>query len=79
MEKRRRACDDKCDFDRVIKRVATTYFVSNLPDWCIPSDLWSVFNAHGCMIDAFIPKKKSAAGKKFAFVCFKNVNDLKQL
>lgn len=41
--KRRRACDDRFDFDRVMREFATIYFVSNLPDQCTPADLWIVF------------------------------------
>lgn len=71
----RRASDDKNDFDRVVNRLVTTYFASNLSNWCEPGDLWAVFKSFGCMIDAFVPRKKAASGRKFAFVRFKNACD----
>ncbi|GJW68512.1 RNA-directed DNA polymerase, eukaryota, nucleotide-binding alpha-beta plait domain protein [Tanacetum coccineum] len=39
-------------------------------------DLWKVCNDYGVVVDAFIPYKKSKAGKRFAFVRFMKVDNI---
>ncbi|GJU85770.1 RNA-directed DNA polymerase, eukaryota [Tanacetum coccineum] len=45
-------------------------FVTNFPHHVMAHDLWKVCNDYGVVVDAFIPYKKSKAGKRFAFVRF---------
>ncbi|GKC10692.1 RNA-directed DNA polymerase, eukaryota [Tanacetum coccineum] len=61
------------------QKISTSVFVTNFLDHCTAHDLWNVCLAYGKVIDVYIPFKKSKAGKKFAFVHFLKVDNLKRL
>nr|GEV78219.1 RNA-directed DNA polymerase, eukaryota [Tanacetum cinerariifolium] len=54
-------------------------FVTNFPDNFGSRDLWKLCEAYGNVVDMFIPKHKSKAGRRFAFVRFIRVVDLVRL
>ncbi|GJY98272.1 RNA-directed DNA polymerase, eukaryota [Tanacetum coccineum] len=51
-------------------KISKSVFVTNFPEGYSARDLWKVFSDYGTVVDAFIPFKKSKAGKRFAFVRF---------
>nr|GEX85716.1 nucleotide-binding alpha-beta plait domain-containing protein [Tanacetum cinerariifolium] len=58
--------------DEVFK-ISTSDFVTNFPDQFNAKDLWNTCKQYGFVVDAFIPTRRSKAGKRFGFVCFINV------
>ncbi|KAL4566482.1 hypothetical protein LXL04_030597 [Taraxacum kok-saghyz] len=62
-----------------LKRLVTTFFVSNIPEGWNSRRLWKAFEARGTLVDAFIPSKKDASGGLFGFVRFLKVPNLQQL
>ncbi|GKE04299.1 zinc finger, CCHC-type containing protein [Tanacetum coccineum] len=54
-------------------------FVTNFPDNTTSKDLWEVCKGYGTVVDAFIPDRKSRAGKRFAFVRFIKVDNVDRL
>ncbi|GJZ37285.1 RNA-directed DNA polymerase, eukaryota, nucleotide-binding alpha-beta plait domain protein, partial [Tanacetum coccineum] len=59
--------------------ISHSIFVTNFPDHVTAHDLWKVCNDYGVLVDAFIPYKKSKAGKRFAFVRFIKVDNIDRL
>ncbi|GJV46607.1 nucleotide-binding alpha-beta plait domain-containing protein [Tanacetum coccineum] len=53
-----------------VSKVSTSIFVTNLPDKFIAKDLRNVCKQYGNVVDAFIPNRRSKAGKRFGFVRF---------
>jgi RNA recognition motif-containing protein len=53
--------------------------VTNLPHECNLEDLWKVFGRFGRLGDVYIPKKGDKWGRKFAFVKFREVNEVEEL
>ncbi|KAJ9542647.1 hypothetical protein OSB04_029153 [Centaurea solstitialis] len=64
--------------DSLVRR-STTFFFSNFPDTWNENGLWKVFYKHGHIMDIFIAKKKSVAGRRFGFARFVGLDDYKQL
>ncbi|KAL4557040.1 hypothetical protein LXL04_035210 [Taraxacum kok-saghyz] len=62
-----------------LKRLVTSFFVSNLPGGWDSRRLWKAFEGQGRLVDAFVPKKKDASGRHFGFVRFLKVSNLGQL
>ncbi|GJR49567.1 nucleotide-binding alpha-beta plait domain-containing protein [Tanacetum coccineum] len=62
-----------------VQRISTLVFITNFPDNVGAKDLWNACKQYGYVVDAFIPNKKSKAGKKFGFVRFINVFDVDRL
>nr|GEU98515.1 RNA-directed DNA polymerase, eukaryota [Tanacetum cinerariifolium] len=60
-------------------KISKTVFVTNFPDHLTAQDLWNVCTAYGKVIDVYIPLKRSKSGKKFAFVRFLKVDNMKRL
>ncbi|KAJ0934171.1 putative RNA recognition motif domain, nucleotide-binding alpha-beta plait domain superfamily [Helianthus annuus] len=56
-------------------RNATSFFISNLPDYCSRDSLWQAFEHLDNLEDAFVPAKKDRAGNKFSFIKLSNVQD----
>nr|GEV57526.1 RNA-directed DNA polymerase, eukaryota [Tanacetum cinerariifolium] len=65
--------------DDLTQKISTSIFVTNFLDHCTARDLWNVYLDYGKVVDVYIPFKKSKAGKKFAFVRFLKVDNLKRL
>ncbi|GJW07863.1 RNA-directed DNA polymerase, eukaryota, reverse transcriptase zinc-binding domain protein [Tanacetum coccineum] len=61
-----------------LAKISTSLFVTNFPDTCSAKDLFNSCKQYGYVVDAFIPLKRSKAGKRFGFVRFQrppvNVN-----
>ncbi|KAF5811960.1 putative RNA recognition motif domain, nucleotide-binding alpha-beta plait domain superfamily [Helianthus annuus] len=51
----------------------TTFFISNLPDWCDSNRLWDAFKHYQNLEDAFVPKKRDAGGNRFGFIRLSNL------
>ncbi|GJT09551.1 RNA-directed DNA polymerase, eukaryota [Tanacetum coccineum] len=61
------------------QRISHSIFVTNFPDNITSRDLWNECNSYGTVVDVFMPRKKSQAGKRFAFVRFIKVFNLDRL
>nr|GEU85013.1 RNA-directed DNA polymerase, eukaryota, reverse transcriptase zinc-binding domain protein [Tanacetum cinerariifolium] len=64
--------------DEVVK-ISTLVFVANFPDSFGAKDLWNTCKQYGQVIDAYIPYRRSKAGKRFGFVRFIKVLDVDRL
>nr|GEV69987.1 nucleotide-binding alpha-beta plait domain-containing protein [Tanacetum cinerariifolium] len=64
--------------DEVVK-ISTSVFVANFPDLFSAKDLWNTFKQYGQVVDAYIPYRRSKAGKQFGFVRFIKVLDVDKL
>ncbi|GKC52245.1 DIE2/ALG10 family protein [Tanacetum coccineum] len=53
--------------DDVLK-IFTSVFVTNFPEQASAKDLWNAYKQYGHVVDAFIPNKRSKAGKRFGFI-----------
>ncbi|GKC34626.1 nucleotide-binding alpha-beta plait domain-containing protein [Tanacetum coccineum] len=60
-------------------KISTSLFVTNFPDTCSAKDLFNFCKQYGHVVDAFIPLKRSKAGKRFGFVRFINVFSVERL
>ncbi|GJW37951.1 nucleotide-binding alpha-beta plait domain-containing protein [Tanacetum coccineum] len=64
--------------DDVLK-ISPSVFVTNFPEQVSAKDLWNACKQYRHVVDAFIPNKRSKAGKRFRFVCFIKVFDMERL
>nr|GEU31312.1 transposon Tf2-1 polyprotein [Tanacetum cinerariifolium] len=64
--------------DEVLK-ISTSVFVANFPYSFGAKDLWNTCKQYGQVVDAYIPYRRSKAGKRFGFVRFINVLDVNRL
>nr|GEZ21415.1 RNA-directed DNA polymerase, eukaryota, reverse transcriptase zinc-binding domain protein [Tanacetum cinerariifolium] len=55
--------------DEVVK-ISTSVFVANFSDSFGAKDLWNTCKKYGQVVDAYIPYRRSKAGKRFGFVRF---------
>ncbi|GKB15889.1 RNA-directed DNA polymerase, eukaryota [Tanacetum coccineum] len=62
-----------------VQRISTSVFVTNFPEYACAKDLWNACKQYGYVVDAFIPNRRSKAGKKFGFVRFIKVFDVERL
>lgn len=60
---------------RDLKSVSTSFFITNFPPLISVSELWKRFNEWGTVVDVFVSKRRSSAGKPFGFVRFVKVAD----
>ncbi|XP_021987505.1 uncharacterized protein LOC110884112 [Helianthus annuus] len=58
---------------------ATTFYVTNLPEWTTGRDLWVECQPCGVICDAVVPKRRDYAGRVFGFVRFKRIKDQNKL
>ncbi|KAI3750934.1 hypothetical protein L2E82_21855 [Cichorium intybus] len=70
-----RRSNRKEDYEDV-KKITTTFFVTNLPVSCSSSILWKSLMKYGYSVDAFVPEKKNKAGCVFAFVRFIKIQNV---
>nr|GEW89979.1 RNA-directed DNA polymerase, eukaryota, reverse transcriptase zinc-binding domain protein [Tanacetum cinerariifolium] len=56
--------------DDDVQRLSASVFVTNLPDGYGAKDLWNTCKLYGNVVDAYIPDRRSKAGKRFGFVRF---------
>ncbi|GJX45729.1 nucleotide-binding alpha-beta plait domain-containing protein [Tanacetum coccineum] len=64
--------------DEVLK-ISTSVFVTNFPDSFGAKDSWNASKQYGHVVDAYIPYRRSKAGKRFGFVRFIKVLDVDRL
>ncbi|PWA40101.1 nucleotide-binding alpha-beta plait domain-containing protein [Artemisia annua] len=62
-----------------IQRRITKFFITNLPDRCSGSDLAGVLRGYGVIFGIYIAKKRDKGGKRFGFVSFLDVRDIKEM
>ncbi|GJV14679.1 RNA-directed DNA polymerase, eukaryota [Tanacetum coccineum] len=62
-------------FHRDVDKVATSFFVTNIPDSLDAKGLWNACTPYGRLIDAFVANKRSKAGKRFGFIRYMGVTD----
>nr|GEY21821.1 nucleotide-binding alpha-beta plait domain-containing protein [Tanacetum cinerariifolium] len=62
-----------------VQRISTSVFVTNFPDYAYAKDLWNACKQYGYVVDAFIPNRRTIAGKKYGFVRFIKVFDVDRL
>ncbi|GJR20433.1 nucleotide-binding alpha-beta plait domain-containing protein [Tanacetum coccineum] len=62
-----------------VQQISTSVFVTNFPDQFSAKDLWNTCKQYGYVVDAFIPNRKSKAGKRFGLVRFIKIFDVDRL
>ncbi|GJR12104.1 RNA-directed DNA polymerase, eukaryota [Tanacetum coccineum] len=62
-----------------VQRISTSVFVTNFPEVFSAKDLWNTCKQYGQVVDAYIPNRRSKAGKRFGFVRFVKVFDTERL
>ncbi|GJX98280.1 RNA-directed DNA polymerase, eukaryota [Tanacetum coccineum] len=62
-----------------IHKISISVFVTNFPDNFTAKDLWNTCKQYGYVVDAFIPNRRSKAGKRFGFVRFIKAFDVERL
>ncbi|GJS66565.1 RNA-directed DNA polymerase, eukaryota [Tanacetum coccineum] len=62
-------------YQKDLKRVASSFYVSNLLDSLDAKGLWNAYFSYGCLVDAYIANKRSIGGKSFGFICFLGIKD----
>ncbi|GJV11623.1 RNA-directed DNA polymerase, eukaryota [Tanacetum coccineum] len=56
-----------------VSKISTSIFITNFPDSFSAKELFNSCKQYGHVVDAFIPNKRSKAGKRFGFVRFINI------
>ncbi|GJV15041.1 RNA-directed DNA polymerase, eukaryota, reverse transcriptase zinc-binding domain protein [Tanacetum coccineum] len=62
-----------------VMKISMSVFVTNFPKQTSAKDLWNACKQYGHVVDAFVPNKRSKAGKRFGFVRFIKVFDVEHL
>nr|GEU68779.1 nucleotide-binding alpha-beta plait domain-containing protein [Tanacetum cinerariifolium] len=62
-----------------VQNIFTSVFVTNFPDQYGAKDLWNSCKVCGQVVNAYIPDRRSKAGKRFGFVRFIKVFDVERL
>ncbi|GJW18964.1 RNA-directed DNA polymerase, eukaryota, reverse transcriptase zinc-binding domain protein [Tanacetum coccineum] len=62
-----------------LAKLSSSIFVMNFPDKFSAKELWTVCKQYGIVVDAFIPDRRSKAGKRFGFVRFIKIFDVDRL
>ncbi|GKF45318.1 nucleotide-binding alpha-beta plait domain-containing protein [Tanacetum coccineum] len=62
-----------------LAKLSSSIFVTNFPDKFSAKELWTVCKQYGTVVDAFIPDRRSKAGKRFGFVRFIKIFDVDRL
>lgn len=58
----------RCSNSVLVQQVSHSIYVTNFPEEFYVQDLWKTCELYGNVVDVFIPKGKSKAGKRYAFV-----------
>ncbi|GJR41341.1 RNA-directed DNA polymerase, eukaryota [Tanacetum coccineum] len=61
-----------------VSKISTSIFVTNFPKSFTAKDLFHSCKVYGHVVDSFIPLKRSREGKRFSFVRFINVFNVKR-
>nr|GEU53347.1 RNA-directed DNA polymerase, eukaryota, nucleotide-binding alpha-beta plait domain protein [Tanacetum cinerariifolium] len=62
-------------FHKEVKKLATSFYVSNIPNSVDANGLWKICTSHGRLVDTFIANKLSKGGKRFGFIRFLGIKD----
>ncbi|GJS15404.1 RNA-directed DNA polymerase, eukaryota, reverse transcriptase zinc-binding domain protein [Tanacetum coccineum] len=62
-----------------LAKLSSSIFVPNFPDKFSAKELWTVCKQYEIVVDAFIPDRRSKAGKRFGFVRFIKIFDVDRL
>ncbi|GJX33429.1 nucleotide-binding alpha-beta plait domain-containing protein [Tanacetum coccineum] len=62
-----------------LAKLSSSIFVTNFPDKFSAKELWTICKQYGTVVDAFIPDRRSKAGKRFDFVRFIKIFDVDRL
>ncbi|GJS68694.1 RNA-directed DNA polymerase, eukaryota [Tanacetum coccineum] len=62
-------------YQKDLERVASSFYVSNLPDSLDAKRLWNAWVSYGRLVDAYIANKRSIRGKRFGFILFLCIKD----
>nr|GEV21735.1 ribonuclease H-like domain-containing protein [Tanacetum cinerariifolium] len=62
-----------------VQKISTSIFVTNFSDHAKANDLWNICKQYSQVVDAFIPDRKSKAGKRYGFIRFIRVYDVERL
>nr|GEU97761.1 RNA-directed DNA polymerase, eukaryota, reverse transcriptase zinc-binding domain protein [Tanacetum cinerariifolium] len=62
-----------------VHKISTSVFITNFPDMFSAKDLFNTCKQYGHVVDAFIPIKRTKAGKRFCFVRFIKIFDVERL
>ncbi|KAJ0809040.1 putative RNA recognition motif domain, nucleotide-binding alpha-beta plait domain superfamily [Helianthus annuus] len=65
--------------DEGTSKSITKFFISNLPPKCLSKDLKEVLGGFGRFEGSYIARKLDKWGKRFAFVSFRDVHDVKKM
>ncbi|GKE72869.1 nucleotide-binding alpha-beta plait domain-containing protein [Tanacetum coccineum] len=71
--------ESQCSKEDEVQKISTSVFVTNFPDQFTAKELWNTCKQYGYVVDAFIPNRRSKAGKRFGFVHFIKVFDAERL
>ncbi|CAH1453823.1 unnamed protein product [Lactuca virosa] len=61
--------------DKDVEDVATSFFISNIPDECNDLYLRKVFQKLGCLVDVYVAQKRVPLGLRFSFARFIKVHN----
>ncbi|PWA61554.1 hypothetical protein CTI12_AA251730 [Artemisia annua] len=62
-----------------VSKLSLSIFVTNFPESFSAKELWTICNQYGSVVEAFIPNRRSKAGKRFGFVRFIKIFDVERL
>ncbi|GKA56431.1 RNA-directed DNA polymerase, eukaryota [Tanacetum coccineum] len=62
-------------YHKNLEKVATSFYVSNIPDSLDAKGLWKACVSYGRLVDAYIANKLSKGGKRFGFIRFLRIKD----
>ncbi|CAI9298102.1 unnamed protein product [Lactuca saligna] len=63
------------DYD--VNRRAVTYCVQDFPSDWNEAALWKTFNMYGAVVDVYVARKLNRLNRRFGFVCFLMVRDIR--
>ncbi|GJW52127.1 RNA-directed DNA polymerase, eukaryota, reverse transcriptase zinc-binding domain protein [Tanacetum coccineum] len=66
-------------FHKEVEKIATSFYITNFPDYVDAKRLWKECEPYGRIVDSFIANKKSRVGKRFGFVRFTGVKNEEEL
>ncbi|GKA48294.1 RNA-directed DNA polymerase, eukaryota, reverse transcriptase zinc-binding domain protein [Tanacetum coccineum] len=66
-------------FWKEVEKIASSFYITNFPDYVDAKRLWKECEPYGRIVDAFIANKRSKVGKRFCFVHFLGVKNDEQL
>nr|GEY09360.1 RNA-directed DNA polymerase, eukaryota, reverse transcriptase zinc-binding domain protein [Tanacetum cinerariifolium] len=62
-----------------VSKISTSVYVTNIPNQVNAKDLWNACKQYENVVDSFIPDRRSKLGKRFGFVRFIKIFDVKRL